>query len=75
LIATDEIVIITPGTVLRHPRMIITFAGHSKFVKVTFPIPKPSPNQRTVNMMAGAISPSIPKMMTIRFVVNLSLRA
>jgi hypothetical protein len=56
--ATDETVIMTPGTVLHQPRMSITLEGHSRFVKLNLPIPKPpaSPNQRSVSTMAGAIN-------------------
>jgi hypothetical protein len=72
--ATDETVIKTPGTVLLQPRISITLECHSRFVKLNPPIATPhaSPNQRSVNKIAGAINPRIPKTIITCFAVKVS---
>jgi hypothetical protein len=71
---TDETVIMTPGTVLHQPRISITLEGQSRFVKLNPPIATPhaSPNPRSVNKIAGAINPRIPKIIITCFVVKVS---
>ena len=71
LIATEEIVIKTPGTVVRHPPTNITEEGHSKSIKLVWPMRSTpaTPNQNNANMVPETIPPTTIPTRTTRFIV------
>jgi hypothetical protein len=73
---TEASVAITPRIVVCHPTRIITLDGQRMFVKLMLPtaIPKPSPNQRSVNTMAGTISPAAAPTSSTLFRVKMYLQ-